>query len=148
LAQARRAQSAPYLDSIVRWRLCDLAREVRASGYSKLSARSEQYHHHAIATQIMRTQPRRKHLVIYARKLAIKPRLQIIRGYRRPLLLYLENTAQPPMDKHINWLTARATWSARSVRLPLIGSYIILGSGIYSDAIKIVGDVSSASLAA
>jgi hypothetical protein len=34
--------------------------------------------------------------------LTLKPRLQVLRGYRRPLLLRLENLAGPAVEHHVD----------------------------------------------
>ena len=52
---------------------------------------------------------RRKHLAVHEGYLAIQPHLQVLRGYRRPLLLRLANTAGAAMEDHVNWPTAMGT---------------------------------------
>src|SRR5271169_1927121 len=64
--------------------------------------RSNQYHHHSPAAEMPRTQSGREPLAIYARKLALKPRLQILRRYRRSLLLRLEYAPRSPMEDHVH----------------------------------------------
>ena len=46
--------------------------------------------------------PGRKHLAVYARQLALKPHLQILRRYRRPLLRCLEQAHRPPLENHVH----------------------------------------------
>jgi hypothetical protein len=46
--------------------------------------------------------PQEKHLAVHAPELAIKPHLQILRRYRRPLLLCLEYTDQPTLEDHVH----------------------------------------------
>ena len=52
-----------------------------------------------------RTQPGRKYLAVYARQLALEPRLQILRRYRRSLLLRLEYAPRPPLENHVYRIT-------------------------------------------
>lgn len=76
LAQAIERGPIPYLDGVVRWRLCDLAqwlweefrvsaseqtlgREVRAMGYRKLSARPKHHAQDAEAAEAFKKLPRR-----------------------------------------------------------------------------------------
>jgi hypothetical protein len=54
------------------------------------------------AAQITGVEPGGKHLAVHARELALKPRLQVIRGYRRSLLLRLENPAGPTVEDHVD----------------------------------------------
>jgi hypothetical protein len=49
-----------------------------------------------------RTQPGRKYLAVHARQLAFEPRLQILRRYRRSLLLRLEYAPRPPLENYVN----------------------------------------------
>jgi hypothetical protein len=51
---------------------------------------------YGIAAEITRAQPRRKHLAIYARQLALKPHLQILRRHFGPLLFCLEQLIGMP----------------------------------------------------
>lgn len=76
LAQAIDCGPTPYLDGVVRWRLCDLAlwiweefrisvseetlgREVRAMGYRKLSARPRHHEQDGEAAETLKKLPRR-----------------------------------------------------------------------------------------
>ena len=56
----------------------------------------------AAAAEIARAQSGREHLAVHARQLALKPRLQILRRYPRPLLLRLEQARRPAMDNHVH----------------------------------------------
>ena len=73
------------------------------------SRRARKYHHPAAAAQITRAEPGRKHLAVLAGKLALKPRLQVLRGHRRTLLLRLENPPEPPMEHHVDRQTQMGT---------------------------------------
>src|SRR5665811_612384 len=57
-----------------------------------------------------RTQSGRKYLAIYARQLALEPRLQILRRYRRSLLLCLEYARRPPLENHVHRTAPVGTW--------------------------------------
>ena len=54
------------------------------------------------AAPLARTQPGREHLAVHARQLAVKPRLQELRRYRRTLLPSVKRTRQPAMEDHVN----------------------------------------------
>src|SRR5439155_7138559 len=47
-----------------------------------------------------RTQQPRAYLAVYAAELALEPHLQILRQYRRPLLLGLEHAHRPTVENH------------------------------------------------
>src|SRR5215813_376950 len=49
-----------------------------------------------------RTQRPRKYLAIHAAELVVEPNFQILRRYRRPLLLRLEHTHRPPLEDHVH----------------------------------------------
>src|SRR2546428_6400422 len=49
-----------------------------------------------------RTQSPGKHLAVHAPELAVKPHLQILRRYRRPLLLCLEYLDRPTLEDHVH----------------------------------------------
>lgn len=73
------------------------------------SRRPRKHHHPATAAQITRAEPGRKHLAVHEGQLALKPRLQVLRRYRRPLLLRLENTPGPTMEDHVDRQTQMGT---------------------------------------
>ena len=84
-------------------RLRRLARQTRGRmAHVQQSRGSRKHHHPATAGQITRAEPGRKHLAVHEGQLALKPRLQVLRGYRRPLLLRLENTAGSTMEDHVD----------------------------------------------
>src|SRR5215831_2686803 len=62
----------------------------------------EQHLAAATAFPFARTQSPGKHLAVHAPELAIKPHLQILRRYRRPLLLCLEHADQPTLEDHVH----------------------------------------------
>ena len=56
----------------------------------------------AVATALTRTQQPGKYLAVHAPELAIKPRLQILRRYRRSLLLRLEHPHRSTLEDHVH----------------------------------------------
>src|SRR5207245_10947405 len=56
----------------------------------------------AAASAFARTQSPGKHLAVHAPELAIKPHLQILRRYRRPLLLCVEYPDRPTLEDHVH----------------------------------------------
>src|SRR5712672_1675880 len=78
-------------------------RSGRMASVSKI-AHSRQHHHSRPAAEIPRTQSGRKHLAVHARQLALEPHLQILRRYRRSLLLRLEYARQLALEPHLQIL--------------------------------------------
>src|SRR5258708_13017143 len=62
----------------------------------------EQYLADAAASAFARTQSPGKHLAVHAPQLAVKPHLQILRRYRRSLLLCLEYADRPTLEDHVH----------------------------------------------
>src|SRR5689334_7908188 len=56
----------------------------------------------AVAAPIARAEQPGKYLAVHAPKLAVKPRLQILRQHRRSLLLRLEHSHRPTVEDHVN----------------------------------------------
>src|SRR6266481_243227 len=54
------------------------------------------------ASAFARAQSPGKHLAVHAPELAVKPHLQILRRYRRPLLLCLEYADRPTLENHVH----------------------------------------------
>src|SRR5258705_1287013 len=73
-------------------------------------AHSRHHHHSRPAAEIPRTQSGRKHLAVYARQLALEPHLQILRRYRRSLLLRLEYAPRPALENHVHRITPVGSW--------------------------------------
>jgi hypothetical protein len=71
----------------------------------------------AAAAARTRTQRPGKHLAVHASELVVKPDLQILRRYRRPLLLRLEHTHRPTLEDHVH--RAMRLGSSRSLNLRL-----------------------------
>src|SRR5215471_18801032 len=63
---------------------------------------SEQHLTRAAAAARTRTQRPRKHLAVHASELVVKPDFQILRRYRRPLLLRLEHTHRPTLEDYVH----------------------------------------------
>src|SRR6185437_16751964 len=56
----------------------------------------------AVAAPIARAEQPGKYLAVHAPKLAVKPRLQILRQHRRSLLLRLECSHRSTVEDHVN----------------------------------------------
>src|SRR5712672_1876626 len=84
-------------------------RSGRMASVSKI-AHSRQHHHSRPAAEIPRTQSGRKHLAVHARQLALEPHLQILRRYRRSLLLRLEYPRRPALENHVHRITPVGSW--------------------------------------
>src|SRR5215472_10163397 len=76
---------------------------------------SEQYLTRAAAAARTRTQRPGKHLAVHASELVVKPDFQILRRYRRPLLLRLEHTHRPALEDYVHRATRLG--SSRSLNL-------------------------------
>jgi hypothetical protein len=62
-----------------------------------------------------RTQRPGKHLAVRASELVVKPDFQILRRYRRPLLLRLEHTHRPTLEDYVH--RATRVGSSRSLNM-------------------------------
>ena len=73
--------------------------------------------HLALAAAAARTRTQRpgKHLAVHASELVVKPDFQILRRYRRPLLLRLEHTHRPTLEDYVHRATRLG--SSRSLNL-------------------------------
>src|SRR5262245_3012313 len=76
---------------------------------------SEQHLTRAAAATRTRTQRPGKHLAVHASELVVKPDFQILRRYRRPLLLRLEHTHRPTLEDYVHRATRLG--SSRSLNL-------------------------------
>src|SRR5215813_8278099 len=76
---------------------------------------SEQHLTLAAAAARTRTQRPGKHLAVHASELVVKPDFQILRRYRRPLLLRLEHTHRPTLEDYVHRATRLG--SSRSLNL-------------------------------
>src|SRR5271166_2782729 len=64
--------------------------------------RATKHHHYRFAAKIPRTQSGREHLAIYARQLAVKPHLQVLRRSCRSPLLRLEQARRSALENHVH----------------------------------------------
>src|ERR1700745_2886332 len=62
------------------------------------------------ASAFARAQSPRKHLAVHAPELDVKPHLQIVRRYRRPLLLCLEYADRPTLEDHVHCVSCCEGW--------------------------------------
>src|SRR5262249_52754044 len=69
----------------------------------------------AAAAAHTRTQRPGKHLAVHASELVVKPDFQILRRYRRPLLLRLEHSHRPTLEDYVHRATQLG--SSRSLNL-------------------------------
>src|SRR5262244_2331895 len=76
---------------------------------------SEQHLTLAAAAARTRTQRPGKHLAVHASELVVKSDFQILRRYRRPLLLRLEHTHRPTLEDYVHRATRLG--SSRSLNL-------------------------------
>src|SRR5262249_19556666 len=90
---------------------------------------SEQHLTLAAAAARTRTQRPGKHLAVHASELVVKPDFQILRRYRRPLLLRLEHTHRPTLEDYVHPATRRGSSRSLNLRIgisspgaPLYGS--------------------------
>src|SRR5262249_1080190 len=94
---------------------------------------SEQHLTRAAAAARTRTQRPAKHLPLHPPKLLVKPDFQIIRLYRRPLLLRLEHTPRPTLEDYVHRATRLG--SSRSLNLRI---------GITSTTLRLISRLGSA----
>src|SRR6516162_11594099 len=94
---------------------------------------SEQHLTRAAAAARTRTQRPGKHLAVHASELVVKPDFQILRRYRRPLLLRLEHTHRPTLEDYVHRATRLG--SSRSLNLRIGISHFFWVSSRSPDAI-------------
>src|SRR5262249_16085944 len=78
---------------------------------------SEQHLTRAAAAARTRTQRPGKHLAVHASELVVKPNFQILRRYRRPLLLRLEHTHRPTLEDYVHRATRLGSSRALNLRI-------------------------------
>jgi len=71
---------------------------------------TSQYHPHASAAQVPRTQSGGECVAVHARQLVVEPHLPIIRRHRRPLLLRMEQARRSTMANYVYRLTKVGSW--------------------------------------
>ena len=87
----------------------------------------------------------KKYLAIHAAELAVEPNFQILRRYRRPLLLRLEHTHRPALEDHVHRPTRlgssrslklrigiSSARDARAARLRRLSHFVLAESGGFS----------------
>src|SRR6516225_2480046 len=78
---------------------------------------SEQHLTRAAAAARTRTQRPGKHLAVHASELVVKPDFQILRRYRRPLLLRLEHTHRPTLEDYVHRATRLGNSRSLNLRI-------------------------------
>src|SRR5262249_39043715 len=78
---------------------------------------SEQHLTRAAAAARTRTQRPGKHLAVRASELVVKPDFQILRRYRRPLLLRLEHTHRPTLEDYVHRATRLGSSRSLNMRI-------------------------------
>src|SRR5262245_6292596 len=80
-------------------------------------AGSEQHLTRAAAAARTRTQRPGKHLAVRASELVVEPDFQILRRYRRPLLLRLEHTHRPTLEDYVHRATRLGSSRSLNMRI-------------------------------
>ena len=75
----------------------------------------------AAAAARTRTQRPGKHLAVHASELVVKPDFQILRRYRRPLLLRLEHTHRPTLEDYVHRATRLGSSRSLNLRIGILG---------------------------
>src|SRR6516165_10354835 len=75
-----------------------------------------------------RTQRPRKYLAIHAAELVVEPSFQILRRYRRPLLLRLEHTHRPALEDHVYRATRLGSSRSLKLRIGITHGWCLTGS--------------------
>src|SRR6516165_5952154 len=82
---------------------------------------SQQHLTRAAAAARTRTQRPGKHLAVHAPELVVKPDFQILRRYRRPLLLRLEHTHRPTLEGYVHRATRLGRSRSLNLRIGITG---------------------------
>src|SRR5262249_31244648 len=61
------------------------------------------------------------HLAVHASELVVKPDFQILRRYRRPLLLRLEHTHRPALEDYVHRATRLGSSRSLNLRIGIRG---------------------------
>src|SRR5262245_18310272 len=91
---------------------------------------SEQYLTRAAAAARTRTQRPGKHLAVHASELVVKPDFQILRRYRRPLLLRLEHTHRPALEDYVHRATRLGSSRSLNLRISIRALGVCTPSGV------------------
>src|SRR6266481_39030 len=78
------------------------------------------------ASAFARAQSPGKHLAVHAPELAVKPHLQILRRYRRPLLLCLEYADRPTLENHVHCSARVGNRASVAVRIGISSLLLLL----------------------
>src|SRR6266446_443939 len=78
------------------------------------------------ASAFARAQSPGKHLAVHAPELAVKSHLQILRRYRRPLLLCLEYADRPTLENHVHCSARLGNRASVAVRIGISSLLILL----------------------
>src|SRR6516164_4705112 len=78
----------------------------------------------AIAAAFARTEQPGEHLAVHAPKLAIEPRLQILRRHRRSLLLRLEHPYCSAVEDHVNRAPAVGLHRSFNLRIGMSSTWL------------------------
>src|SRR5256886_8735091 len=89
---------------------------------------SEQHLTRAAAAARTRTQRPGKHLAVHASELVVKPDFQILRRYRRPLLLCLEHTHRPTLEDYVHRATRLGSGRSLNLRIGITPIHLLLDS--------------------
>src|SRR5262249_34079143 len=93
---------------------------------------SEQHLTLAAAAARTRTQRPGKHLAVHASELVVKPNFQILRRYRRPLLLRLEHTHRPALEDYVHRATRLGSSRSLNLRIGITASPTRVSLGVAS----------------
>src|SRR5215469_13782482 len=91
---------------------------------------SEQHLTLAAAAARTRTQRPGKHLAVHASELVVKPDFQILRRYRRPLLLRLEHTHRPTLEDYVHRATRLGSSRSLNLRIGIKGTQVNAIAGL------------------
>src|SRR5262249_15792099 len=88
--------------------------------------------HLALAAPAARTRTQRpgKHLAVHASELVVKPDFQILRRYRRPLLLRLEHTHRPTLEDYVHRATRLGSSRSLNLRIGIRQRWPVRRSGL------------------
>src|SRR5262249_16621200 len=93
---------------------------------------SEQHLTRAAAATRTRTQRPGKHLAVHASELVVKSDFQILRRYRRPLLLRLEHTHRPTLEDYVHRATRLGSSRSLNLRIGITSMALLLRRRIFN----------------
>src|SRR5262245_8573154 len=92
---------------------------------------SKQHLDLAAAATRARTQRPRKYLAIHAAELAIEPNFQILRRYRRSLLLRLEHAHRAAVENHVHRAPRLGSRRSLNLRMGITASILLEISALW-----------------